>query len=72
MVTSRSPLVVQWLRIHLPMQRTQVQSLAREDPTCHRALSLCATTTEAYTFQRPCSAAREATVTRSLCTTGRE
>ena len=27
-------LVVQWLRIHLPMQETRVQSLVREDPTC--------------------------------------
>ena len=27
-------LVVQWLRIHLPMQRTQVRSLVQEDPTC--------------------------------------
>ena len=30
-------LVVQWLRIHLPMQGTGVQSLAQEDPTCRRA-----------------------------------
>ena len=30
-------LVVQWLRICLPMQGTQVRSLVREDPTCHRA-----------------------------------
>ena len=27
----------QWLRIHLPMQGTPVQSLVREDPTCPRA-----------------------------------
>ena len=27
-------MVVQWLRIHLPMQRTWVQSLVWEDPTC--------------------------------------
>ena len=27
-------LVAQWLRIHLPMQGTQVQALVREDPTC--------------------------------------
>ena len=26
-------LVVQWLRLHLPMQRTQVQSLVQEDST---------------------------------------
>ena len=30
-------LVVQWLRIRLPMQRTWVQSLVWEDPTCHGA-----------------------------------
>ena len=30
-------LVVQWLRIHLPMQQTGVQSLFRECPTCHEA-----------------------------------
>ena len=30
-------LVVQWLRIHQPMQRTQVRSLVHEDLTCHRA-----------------------------------
>ena len=30
-------LVVQWLRIHPPMQGTQVRSLVWEDPTCHEA-----------------------------------
>ena len=30
-------LVVQWLRIHLAMQGTLVQSLAQEDPTCSGA-----------------------------------
>ena len=30
-------LVVQWLRIRLPMQRTRVRALVREDPTCRRA-----------------------------------
>ena len=29
-------MVVQWLRICLPMPGTQVQSLVREDPTCRR------------------------------------
>ena len=33
----RTSLVVQWLRICLPMQGTWVQSLVREDPTCHGA-----------------------------------
>ena len=29
--------MVQWLRIRLPVQGTQVRVLVREDPTCHRA-----------------------------------
>ena len=33
----RASLVVQWLRIHQPMQRMRVQALVREDPTCHGA-----------------------------------
>ena len=28
--------MVQWLEIHLPMQKTWVQSLVWEDPTCCR------------------------------------
>ena len=35
--TEGTSLVVQWLRIHLPMQGTRVQSLVQEDPTCRRA-----------------------------------
>ena len=35
--SKRTSPVVQWLRIHLPMQGTQVQSLVREDPTRQRA-----------------------------------
>ena len=31
-----TPLVVQWLRIYLPMQGTRVQSLVRADPPPHR------------------------------------
>ena len=42
-------MVVQWLRTHLAMQRTPVQSLVWEDPTCYgttkshvpQLLSLC-------------------------------
>ena len=30
-------LVVQWLRIHLPMQGTRVRTLVQEDPTCRGA-----------------------------------
>ena len=33
----KTSLVVQWLRIHLPMQGTWVQSLAQKDSTCHGA-----------------------------------
>ena len=33
----RASLVVQWLRIRLPMQETQVRALVREDPTCRGA-----------------------------------
>ena len=39
-------LVVQWLRIWLPMQGTWVRSLGQEDPTCPGQLNPCATTTE--------------------------
>ena len=35
--TLRTSLVVQWLRICLPVQGTRVQALVREDTTCHRA-----------------------------------
>ena len=35
-VVNGTSLVVQWLRIRLPMQRTQVRSLVQEDPTCWR------------------------------------
>ena len=34
----RTSLVVQWIRIHLPMQRTRVLSLVWEDFTCPRQL----------------------------------
>ena len=40
-------LVAQWLRIHLPMEGTRVQSLVREEiPHAAEQLSPCATTTE--------------------------
>ena len=35
--TVRASLVVQWLRICLPMQGTRVRALVWEDPTCHGA-----------------------------------
>ena len=50
-------LVAQWIRIHLPMQGTQVPALVREDPTCRRATSPCATTTEPvrHNYWSPCA-----------------
>ena len=33
----RTSLVVQWLRIHLPVQGTQIRYLVWEDPTCGTA-----------------------------------
>jgi len=33
----RNSLVVEWIRIPLPMQGTWVRSLVWEDPICHRA-----------------------------------
>ena len=35
--SSRASLVAQWLRICLPIQRTRVPALVREDPTCRGA-----------------------------------
>ena len=32
---SGASLVVQWIRIRLPMQETQVQSLVQKAPACH-------------------------------------
>ena len=46
-VPQKVRVVVQWLRICLPMQGTRVQSLVQEDLTRHRDLSPCATPTEA-------------------------
>ena len=33
---SGASLVVQWIRIRLPMQERQVRSLVQKAPTCHR------------------------------------
>ena len=41
-LTTGTSLVVQWLRIHLPIQGTWVQALVWDDPTCCGAVkSLC-------------------------------
>ena len=34
----RASLIVQWLRIRLPMQGTRVRAVVWEDPTCRRAM----------------------------------
>ena len=39
-MAEEASLVAQWQRIHLPMQKTQVQSLVREDPAHLRATKL--------------------------------
>ena len=36
-IPGQTSLVVQWLRIRLPMQGTRVRALVREDPTCRGA-----------------------------------
>ena len=67
----RASLVVQWLRIRLAMQGTRVQSVMREDLTCHRA-----TQPTHYNYraelQSPCSETREGTALRSPRTATRE
>ena len=71
-MTNHILLVVQWLRIHLPMQRTWVQSLVWEDSTC------CRPTKPMYLGFRSLlkavypgahSPQRETTTTRSPCIT---
>ena len=42
----RASLVAQWLRIHLPMQGTQVRALVPEDSTCRGVTKPVRTTTE--------------------------
>ena len=66
----RRSLVVQWLRIHLPMQGTQVQSLVWKDLMCHGATKPSAMTTEAL-LHSLCSATKGASAMRSPCTTTR-
>ena len=46
--SGRPSLVIQWLRICLPMQGTWVQPLVWEDSTCHGELSPRAAATEAH------------------------
>ena len=44
----RTPLVVQWVSIYLPLQGTRVWSLVWEESPCCGQLSPCATTSEAH------------------------
>ena len=63
--------MVQWLRICLPMQGTQVQSLVQEAPHAMGQLSPHSTAAAPKLWSL-CSTVREATVVRSLCTTAGE
>ena len=62
-------LVVQWLRIRLPMQGTRVQSLAREDSTSLRATKPMRHIYWSPRTLEPVFPKREATAMRSLHTT---
>ena len=59
------PLVIQWLRIHLPMQETRVRSPLREDRTCHRTAKARAPQLLSPRAKSPCSETREAAAMRS-------
>ena len=59
-------LLMQWIRICLPMQGTQVQSLVWEDPTHRGITNLYRTTTEPV-LQKPEAAATKARAPRSPC-----
>jgi len=58
--------VVQWVKIHLPMQGTQIPSLAQEDPQAVEQLSPCTTSTE------PACCEYGSACAQSLCSTTRE
>ena len=68
----RTSLVVQWLGMYLSMQRTQVQFLVQEDPTCHGVISPWTTTTKAHAPYSLCSTRRETTSMRSPRITTRQ
>ena len=67
-VDTQTSLVVQWLRIHLPMQGRWIWLLVWEDPHAMGQLSLCAVTTEPA-LEGVSSTTRDATAIRSLYTT---
>ena len=69
---ARTSLVVQWLRICLPMQGTWVVSLLQEDPTrCRACKTMCLNSWD-RTSQSLYSATRQASAMRSLCPATRE
>ena len=70
---SKTPLMLQWLGIPLPVQGTWVDSWSKKIPHANKQLSLCAINTEAMNWNywslhalNLCSAIREATAMRSL------
>ena len=69
---SGTSLVVQWLRIHFPMQGTWVQSLPWEDLIYHRATKLMCCNYRSPSNHSPCSTIREAIVVRKPHTATRE
>ena len=48
-------LVVQWLRLYLPVQGTWVRSLVQEDPTCQGATKLLCLDPTLCNKRSPCS-----------------
>ena len=67
----RTSLVVQWIRIHLPMQGTWVRFLVQEDSTSCGAAKPVYYSSWAQTLE-PLTTATEAQVPNSLCSTTRE
>ena len=65
-------LVVQWLRIHLSKQGTQVWFLVWEDSTCHGATKPRSYNYWAHAPYSLCSIIREAIAMRNPCPTGGE
>ena len=62
----RASLLVQWLRLRLPMQGAWVWFMVREDPTCLEAAEHVCHSRWAGAASSPCSASGEATTKRSL------
>ena len=69
--TARASLVVQWLRIHLPVQGTWVRALVQEFPTCRGVTKSVSHTYWSPCAWSPCSVTRETTAMRSSHTATR-